>query len=267
MSTFDFHLLSAGVLAPGLASLSALRDACRQGRLPAQPEAMQLPAPDVLPANERRRASQVVRLALGCIKQAIDASDVDASTMRAVFATDEGTGEVCQQMLQALTGTAPVSPLLFANSVLNAPSGYFSIGWQCREPASVVSSGAESFAIGLMCAASDACLYRQPTLLVCYDPTMTSPLDEVVPIYHAIGSAWLISAATMPSAGALATFRLAIPDAGSPLESPWPAWLPSTWRTQAAAAGLAALSLIEESVGTTLPLRTGGRAALLTRVA
>lgn len=267
MSTFDFHLRAAGVLAPGLASLSALRDACRQGCLPAPAEAMQLPAPGVLPANERRRASQVVRLALGCIQQAINANDVDASTLRTVFATDEGTGEVCQQMLQALVGTVPVSPLLLANSVLNAPSGYFSIGWQCREPASVVSAGAESFAIGLMCAASEAFLYRQQTLLVCYDPMMTSPLDEVVPIHHALGSAWLISAATLQSADALATFRLELPDDGSPMESRWPAWLPSTWRTQAAAAGLAALSLIEERAGTTFPLRTGGRAAMLTRLA
>jgi hypothetical protein len=38
-------------------------------------------------------------------------SPFPAETLRSVFATDEGTGEVCQQMLEALATTRQVSPL------------------------------------------------------------------------------------------------------------------------------------------------------------
>ena len=110
----------------------------------------------MLPANERRRASQAVRLALACIEQALQASPFPVETLRSVFATDEGTGEVCQQMLEALATTRQVSPLLFPNSVHNAPSGYFSIAWRNRQPATVVSLGLESFASGLLCAVTEA---------------------------------------------------------------------------------------------------------------
>jgi hypothetical protein len=267
VTALDFHLHAASVLAPGIGSLADFRNACRQGLPPTTAAPLQLTAPDMLPANERRRASQVVRLVLGCIGQVLAADAVEATRLRAVFATDEGTGEVCQQMLQALTGNVPVSPLLFANSVLNAPSGYFSIGWKCREPATVLSAGSESFGVGLLCAASEAQLFNQRVLLVCYDPMMTAPLDEVIPILHPIGTAWLISDARTPAPEALATFRLRLDPGGSPATSPGPDWLPTAWRTQAAAVGLAALALIEQGTGAIHSLRVGGRDALLERLA
>jgi hypothetical protein len=79
----------------------------------------------MLPANERRRASQVVRLTQACIEQALRDCPFPAGSLRSVFATDEGTGEICRQVLEAVATTREVSPLVFANSVQNAPSGLF----------------------------------------------------------------------------------------------------------------------------------------------
>jgi hypothetical protein len=85
--------------------------------------------------------------------------------LRSVFATDEGTGEVCQQMLEALATTRQLSPLLFTNSVHNAPSGYFSIAGATSSRPPWSASGLESFACGLLCAVTDAIASRQPVLL------------------------------------------------------------------------------------------------------
>ena len=177
MSRFRFDFHAAAVLAPGLVSLADLRAVCR-GERPYVHEPLQLPSPAMLPAHERRRASQVVRLVLACIAQALHESPFPVETLRAVFATDEGTGEVCQQMLEAVATTRQISPLLFPNSVHNAPSGYFSIAWRNREPATLVSLGVESFASGLLCAVIEAAASRQPVLLVVYDPAMTPPLTN-----------------------------------------------------------------------------------------
>src|SRR4051812_47908344 len=208
MTAFDFQLHAAGALAPGLASLEDLRAVAR-GSVPYAASAPALPPPAILPPQERRRSSQAVRLVLACVEQAMQASPFPAESLRSVFASDEGTGEVCQQMLEALATTRQVSPLVFSNSVLNAPSGYFSIAWRNRAPATVVSLGTESFASGLLCAVAEAVTCQAPVLLVSYDPAMAAPLDEVLTIADSMASAWIISAGAQ-SAPALASFRLSM---------------------------------------------------------
>ena len=265
MNSLAFQLHAAGVLAPGLGSLADLRAACRSGT-PVVPVPLQLPSPTMLPAHERRRASQVVRLVLACIEQALGSSPFPPQALRSVFATDEGTGEVCQQMLESLATTRQISPLLFPNSVLNAPSGYFSIAWQNRNPATVVSLGLESFASGLLCAVTEAAATAQPTLLVAYDPAMTSPLDELLPVTQPTATAWIISSdlPVLP-APALGGFTLALEPAGMQAPSPLPPWLPSNWAGHSSARALAALGLLDAEPGTACRLTLGGQLLTLRR--
>jgi hypothetical protein len=161
-----------------------------------------------------------------------------------VFATDEGTGEVGQQMLEMLGTTRQISPMLFSNSVLNAPSGYFSIACGNRQPATVVSAGLESFAGGLICAATEAATTRQPVLLVCYDAAMTAPMDELLPITAPIASAWILSAGGPRRTPALASFELRFEKANGSSPTPAPNWLPARWSAQSGASALAALGLL-----------------------
>jgi hypothetical protein len=165
-----------------------------------------------------------------------------------VFASDEGTGEVCQQMLEALATTRMVSPLLFHNSVHNAPSGYLSIGYQNRQSATSVSLGQESFASGLLCAATEACTSGQPVLFLAYDPAMTEPLLALLPVQSPTATAWIIASGSQARSGvaALASFELSLHPAAGPAQPALPAWLPAEWATNSSAQGLLALGLLDD---------------------
>lgn len=267
MSRLRFSLHAAGVLAPGLASLDALLDAARRGTpLTLSGDPLALPAPSALPPNERRRASRAVRLALACVEQAVADTPFDVSTLRSVFATDEGTGEVCQQMLETLATTRQVSPLVFPNSVHNAPSGYFSIAHRNRQPATVVSLGEDSFASGLLCALTEARATGEPVLLVAYDPALTTPLDELLPLREPLGTAWVLSATDTPVQGpVLGRGELIVAPAGDSPAAPWrPAWLPEAWTHHSSARALAALGLLAAPAGSALTLPLGGLHLTLT---
>lgn len=265
MTTLAFNLHAAAVLAPGLGSLEQLLAACRAGQAP-EAAPLQLPSPAMLPPHERRRASQVVRLVLACVEQALAAGPFQPQDLRSVFATDEGTGEVCQQMLESLVTTRQVSPLLFPNSVHNAPSGYFSIAWQNRQPATVVSLGLESFASGLLCAVTEAAACGQPTLLVAYDPAMTSPFDELLPVTEPTATAWIISSrSSVAAVPVLGCFTLTLESVAGQAQSPLPSWLPPRWAGHSSARALAALGLLESQAGTPCRLTLGGQMLTLRR--
>jgi hypothetical protein len=261
----SFRLHAAGALAPGLESLAQLRRFARgEEAHAAQP--LVLPAPAQLPANERRRASQVVRLTLACIQQALADLPVPAAGLRSVFASDEGTGEVCQQMLEALATTGQVSPLLFTNSVHNAPSGYFSIAARNEQPATVVSLGMESFASGLLCAVADAAATGQPVLLVACDPAMTAPLDEWLPVVEATCAAFVLSASGADVPGdPMAVFRLELQPTAVAPPSPLPRWMPPAWSGNSSARALACLDMLEQPPGTVMRLALGGQSLALWR--
>ncbi|MDB5957029.1 beta-ketoacyl synthase chain length factor [Ramlibacter sp.] len=266
MKPLSFRLHAAGVLAPGLTSLVDLRLACRGEQCIAADTPLALPAPPQLPAAERRRASQAVRLTLACVAQALADSPFDPAELRSVFATDEGTGEVCQQMLQTLATTRQLSPMLFTNSVHNAPSGYFSIGWQNRQAATVVSLGLESFACGLLCAVTDAVASGRPVLLAVCDPAMTAPLAEVLPVVHGTAAAFVISAGEAhASAPALGRFRMLLQAASQAPASPLPDWLPRDWHGNSSARALAALGLLESAGGSALHFSFGSQSLSLWR--
>ncbi|MGB4117579.1 MAG: beta-ketoacyl synthase chain length factor [Polaromonas sp.] len=266
MAALHFHLHAASVLAPGMTSLAQLRAICRSHQVPDSLEKLQLPSPDMLPVNERRRASQVVRLTQACIQQVLESSPFPVESLRSVFATDEGTGEICQQVLQAVTTTGQVSPLAFSNSVQNAPSGYFSISWHNRQSSTVVSLGLESFASGLLCAVTETISSQQPVLLVAYDPPMTALMNELVAIHEATATAWVISSGeSHAGAPRLASFALELENAGSHSATAWPAWLPTRWSTHSSASGFAALSLLEAAEQTTYRMTLGSQFLCLQR--
>ena len=245
--TLQFNLYAVGVLAPGIDSLQALL-ALRRGAAHCAGATLELPSPKALPPNERRRASQVVRLSLACAEQALQASPFPIDSLRMVFASDEGTGEVNQQLLEALATTRVVSPVLFHNSVHNAPSGYLSIGSQNRQSATSVSLGRESFASGLLCAASEACSSGQPVLFLSYDPKMTEPLRALLPVDHATASAWIIASGKQPAGHApLASFALSLHPATPTANHALPGWLPAAWAANSSAQGLVALALLDDT--------------------
>jgi hypothetical protein len=269
VNELHFVLRSAAVLAPGLASLAQLRAVARRECAYVHTPLVVPPAP-ALPSQERRRASAAVRLVLACAQEALHGCGVAAGDIDSVFATDEGTGEVCQQMLEALATTRLVSPLVFTNSVVSAPSGYFSIAFGNRRSSTVVSLGMQSFASGLLCAVTESHARRRPVLLVSYDPAMTAPMGEVQPVHEAIANAWVIECAPASHTPALASFELALEsldadDMASDDMASMADWMPQAWAHHSSARGLAALTLVDACDGKHLKFGLGGQSLTLRR--
>lgn len=266
MGSLQFDLHSVGVHAPGLCSLGELLAACRSGRPPDTDAVLALPAPAVLPPNERRRASQVVRLTLAAIEQALQGSPFPAESLRSVFATDEGTGEVCQQLMETVAMTRQVSPLLFPNSVHNAPSGHFALAYRNRQPSTVASLGLESFASGLLCAASEASTTGEPVLFVAYDPAMTPPIDEVLPVTQPSATAWILCDHGLAEGrGALCSLRMELGPTEGEQPTALPPWVPAQWASNSSARALVALGLLDARLGSVQRLALGSQMLRLSR--
>lgn len=160
---------SIGLTAPGVAGWAAavpvLRDA-------APLDATVVPAfkPNLLPPNERRRTTALIKLALQTAEDALARSRYAMSELASVFASAEGDGEIVDRICTALTLPGhPVSPTHFHNSVHNAPAGYWAIAAGSHRFSSSLAAGADTFAAGLLEAASVAALERVPVLFLAYD--------------------------------------------------------------------------------------------------
>jgi len=108
---------------------------------------------------------------------------------------------------------------------------------------------------------------RQPVLLVAYDPAMTPPLDEVLPITDAVATAWIIAAGPARSdAPVLGSFALELGPGGAAQPTPLPLWLPAHWVALSSARSLAALGLLEAAPDTVLRLRLASQLLGLRRI-
>jgi len=132
-------------------------------------------AKNLLPANERRRTTRLIQMALHCGEDAVqnwqgDLASVFQGDLASVFASSCGDLEIVDKIMQALTLPArPVSPTQFHNSVHNAPAGYWSILSGSNAPSTSISAWDASFSAGLLEAATQVVTEHQHVLLVAYD--------------------------------------------------------------------------------------------------
>ena len=147
MKALTCQIRGVGVLGPGLPDWPSARPVLA-GSVPHKAVDPALPPPAALPANERRRATALVRLALAVATEALDGY---AGEFASVFASSEGdlfiTDHICRALLMP---ERPVSPTLFHNSVHNAPAGYLSIACRNRAPYTSISAVDETVAAGLL---------------------------------------------------------------------------------------------------------------------
>ncbi len=191
MLTLSVH--GIGLLAPGLPGwrdslpiLQGTRAYVSQG-LPAGRSAL-------LPANERRRTTRVIDLALRAGQEAIAQAGIDPREIGAVFASSEGDGEIIDKLCTVLTlPHRPVSPTLFHNSVHNAPSGYWSIATAGRLPSVSLSAYDDTFSAGLLTAATLVLAEQVTVLLVAYDVPLPFPLSEKRRLSGPFATALLLS--------------------------------------------------------------------------
>jgi hypothetical protein len=208
-----------GVLGPGLpdwpacaAVLAGARDYVAARTL--------LPAPEALPAAERRRAGRVIRLALAIGAEAVARSGRDARSLPSVFTSSGGDGDNCHAICVALAEQERlISPTRFHNSVHNAAAGYWSIAHGCPEPSLTLCAYDASFGAGLIEALAQVAQRQEPVLLLAYDIDYPPPLRSHRPIPDAFGLSLLL--APIGSARAIAQLRVRLcREPSSALESP-----------------------------------------------
>lgn len=166
---------SVGLMAPGQVGWSTSR-AVLTGEQPYVAEPIPAALATLLPTNERRRTTAIVKLALQVAQEAMAQRNMQVQT---VLASSGGDSEVLDKICVALTEPGrPVSPTQFHHSVHNTPAGYWAIATGCTLPSLSLSAYDGSFAASLREAATLAWMDRAPVLLIAYDLPLPFPLSE-----------------------------------------------------------------------------------------
>jgi hypothetical protein len=171
------------------------------------PTPIRVPPSALLPANERRRAPLIVKIALAVGAEAFAAARRDPVETASVFTSSGGDGDTIHELLNVLASPErELSPTRFHNSVHNAASGYWSIATGSRAASSSLGCHDDSFAAGLLEAAVQAGAAQQAVALIAYDVQYPAPLSAARPIGAAFAVAFVLSPA--PTASALACMDL-----------------------------------------------------------
>ena len=174
----NVYVNQLGIAGPGLRGWQTSRNILA-GKQPYVDEEYQKPTGSILPKNEHRRTTNLIKLALTAAQDAEDGSSFDTAALTTVFASADGDLEITDKICQALAlPDRPVSPTLFHNSVHNAPAGYWSIATHSHMPSTSISACDYTFAAGLLEAACQAQQGQSPVLLVVYDYPPPFPLSE-----------------------------------------------------------------------------------------
>ena len=196
-----------GIVAPGLADWHQARAVLR-GEQPYVGTPTALPAPELLPPAERRRASRIVKATLAAGLQACRMAGREPASLANVFASSGGDGHNCHAICEQLaSGDTQISPTRFHNSVHNAASGYWSIATGATPAGQVLGAYDASFGAGLLEAMTQLALSGEPVLLVAGDSEYPEPLHAKRPIQDT--SALALVLAPAPGPHALAELRLA----------------------------------------------------------
>ncbi len=214
---------SIGLMAPGLIGWPASQ-AVLTGEQPYAADPIPAALGTLLPANERRRTTATVKLALQVAQEAMsnDAGAVrHALGVHTVLASSGGDSEVLDKICTALTQPdRPVSPTQFHHSVHNTPAGYWAIATGSTLPSLSLSAYDGSFAAGLREAAALAWMEQARVLLIAYDLPLPFPLSERRTITAPFAVALLLNPLDIPHRLALLRFPRETGGSATTLENP-----------------------------------------------
>ena len=182
-----------GVLGPGLIGWKSSKPVLASQR-PYTTTDQPSPAVTILPPNELRRSSQIVRWALAVAEEALSETHMKANEVATVFASSGGETGIWHQLCTALASPERiVSPTLFHHSVHNAAAGYWSIGAGSTQPSTSLACYDSSFCGGLLEAALQVLIEGRSVLLVVYDLPPPRPLYAARPLVAGFSVAMLVS--------------------------------------------------------------------------
>lgn len=191
------HVSGVGLVAPGLEDWTSSLPMLKGERAYVAGE-LTPHRPTLLAANERRRTTRTINLALQVALQSLHAG-IDRRSLASVFASSEGDTGVLDRTCIALNLPGrPVSPIQFHNSVHNAPAAYWSIGIGSTAPSTSICAFDASFSAGLLEAATLTLVERRPVLLVAYDHVPPPALGTHCPVQAPFAAALLLGPERTP---------------------------------------------------------------------
>jgi Beta-ketoacyl synthase, N-terminal domain len=196
-------VIGVGLLGPALPDWATTQTLLRE---PAawQRQATVIPAPNRLPAAERRRAGNVIKASIAVADEALAACGLQASELPTVFTSSTGDPLNCHLLCEALATTERmVSPTRFTNSVHNAAAGYWHIAAQSRQPSTSLAAFDASFAAGLLEAAVQVQATQAPVMLVACDVPYPEPLHALRPVDDVMAVALVLAPESSSSGRAL----------------------------------------------------------------
>ncbi|MBX2849931.1 MAG: beta-ketoacyl synthase chain length factor [Acidiferrobacterales bacterium] len=174
-TSIDFQILGVGAWGPTFHNWSDLQ-ALLKGEI-LEVEASKGPKPEVIPANERRRAPLPVRLSVESSWQACQAANLEPADLVSVFVSGLGDTQLTDYMCRTLASdNKALSPTKFHNSVHNAAAGYWTISTGCMQAANSVAGFQQSVSLTLLEALIQCQAEQRPILLTFYD----APCSEVL---------------------------------------------------------------------------------------
>ncbi|MDH5540971.1 MAG: beta-ketoacyl synthase chain length factor [Rhizobacter sp.] len=237
MRTLTVFVDGLAFWSPALPGWAAARAAFRGEAGLLEPPARR-PASLLLAPTERRRAPDTVALALEVAERAVEQSGLAASDLPSVFVSAHGDLAINDSMCATLADQPTLmSPTKFHHSVHNAAAGYWTMGTACMQASTALAAFEQSFAAGLLEAASQCVADARPVLLVGYDIESRGPLASVARSRGLLGAAIVLA----PQRGARSQAAL-----GCSLRS-GPSSLPQL-------RSVAARSLVDNAMGDCLPL-------------
>lgn len=214
-ATLSARIEGIAFWANGLPSWADAQAFVANGLLPENAAAK--PSPQLLPANERRRAPESVAVALDVASAACAMANRDPATLPSVFASTHGDLSITDYMCATLADDPrAVSPTKFHNSVHNAAAGYWTIGAGCMRAATAISAYDASFAEGVIDALAQLADGADAVLLVGYDTGATGPLRSVHACTGLLGGALVLSHADANASGPRLVASLGDGEASAP---------------------------------------------------
>lgn len=156
--------------------------------------------PTLIPARERRRAPQSVKLAIEVMTQACEMAGMDPAGTAAVFSSAMGDMQITDYLCRTLaTAPAAVSPTRFHNSVHNAAMGYWSIAAGSNGATNAVSAYNYTASMAFLEAAIQTLEDEVPVLLVTQEMAAPKALYNTCPSDQPFSAAILLTPSGMNS--------------------------------------------------------------------
>lgn len=167
------------------------------------------PKPEVIPANERRRAPLPVKAAVDVSWQALQQSGIASSEVACVFGSGLGDTEITDYMCRVLTtAEKQLSPTKFHNSVHNAAAGYWTISTHCMKSANSIAAYHMTAGLAVLEAMTQCVLHNEPVLITLFDTAAHDAYRQIFDCEHSFAAALLITPIDFAGATPLAELTL-----------------------------------------------------------